>query len=190
VCVFCGSSPGRSPAYAATAAELGATLAQRGLGVVFGGGAVGLMGLVADAAIAAGGEVIGVIPEALQAKEIGHAGVTELRVMRSMHERKALMADLSDAFVALPGGLGTFEELCEMLTWAQLGEHSKPVVILDVEDFYEPLFALFDRAVDELFLRPQHRELAHRAGSVAEVLELLEQPAPPVLAKWIGRDET
>jgi uncharacterized protein (TIGR00730 family) len=148
------------------------------------------MGVVADAALAAGGEVVGVIPEALQAKEVGHAGLTELHVMRSMHERKALMAELSDAFVALPGGLGTFEELCEMLTWAQLGEHAKPVVVYDVEGFFEPLFALFDRAVDEQFIRPQHRALARRATSVAEVLELLEQPPAPALAKWIGREET
>jgi uncharacterized protein (TIGR00730 family) len=190
VCVFCGSSPGRSPAYAAAARELGAALAGQGLGVVYGGGAVGLMGIVADAALAAGGEVIGVIPEALQAKEIGHVGVTDLRVMRSMHERKALMADLSDAFVALPGGLGTFEELCEMLTWAQLGEHRKPVVILDVDGFYEPLFALFDRAVEERFLRTEHRALAQRARSVDEVLALMHEPAVPVLAKWIDRDET
>jgi uncharacterized protein (TIGR00730 family) len=190
VCVFCGSSPGRSGAYAATAVELGATLASRGIGVVYGGGAVGLMGLVADAALGAGGEVIGVIPHALQAKEIGHTGVTELVTTGSMHERKALMAQLSDAFIALPGGLGTFEELCEILTWAQLGEHAKPVVVLDVEDYYRPLFELFDRAVEERFLRPEHRALANRATTVAEALARLDQPPPPVLDKWIDRTET
>jgi uncharacterized protein (TIGR00730 family) len=169
---------------------LGVELGIRGLGLVYGGGAVGLMGLLADAALGAGASVTGVIPAALESKEIGHAGLTELRVTRSMHERKALMADLADGFVALPGGLGTFEELCEILTWAQLGEHAKPVVILDVDDFFQPLFELFDRAVEERFVKPEHRALANRAASVDEVFELLAKPPPPPQPKWIDRVET
>ena len=159
---------------------------------MFGGGAVGLMGVVADAAIGAGGEVIGVIPEALvRPRRSVTPASPSCASCASMHERKALMAELSDAFVALPGGLGTFEELCEMLTWAQLGVHSKPVVILDVEGFYEPLFALFDRAVDELFLRPQHRELAQPGPQRGRGAGGARANGPaPVLAKWIGRDET
>ena len=190
VCVFCGSSPGRSEGYTRVAEELGRELGRRGLTLVYGGGDVGLMGVLADAALAAGGEVIGVIPEALKDKEIAHLALTELRVTASMHERKAMMAELADGFVALPGGLGTFEELCEILTWAQLGYHAKPVVILDVEEFYEPLFSLFDRAVGEGFVRPQHRALANRACTVSEVFDLLSRPAAPPLAKWISRDET
>jgi hypothetical protein len=158
--------------------------------LVYGGGDVGLMGVLADAALAGGGDVIGVIPEALKAKELAHPGVTELIVTESMHERKATIAELAEGFVALPGGLGTFEELCEILTWAQLGYHAKPVVILDVERFYEPLFALLQRAVEEAFVRPEHHALANRARTVAEVFELLDRPARPPLPKWIGRQET
>ncbi len=190
ICVFCGSSPGRSPAYAAAAAELGAELGRRGIGLVYGGGDVGLMGLLADATLAAGGEVIGVIPAAMVHQEVAHGGLTELRVTASMHERKALMAELADAFVALPGGLGTFEELCEILTWAQLDHHRKPVVVVDVEEFYEPLFELFDRAVVEGFLKAEHCGLARRAVSVAEVFALLDRPLVPPSPKWIGPAET
>jgi uncharacterized protein (TIGR00730 family) len=190
VCVFCGSSRGSSPGYAAAAAELGTALAGRGAGLVYGGGAVGLMGVVADAVLAGGGEVIGVMPEALVAREIAHRGVTELRVTKSMHERKAEMAALADAFIALPGGLGTFEELCEILTWSQLGLHAKPVVLLDVDAFWAPFVALLESAVAAGFLRPTHRDLAHRAASVAEALSLLDAPAPPAVHKWIDKDET
>jgi uncharacterized protein (TIGR00730 family) len=190
VCVFCGSSRGAAPAYAAAATDLGTTLAAKGIGLVYGGGDVGLMGVVADSALAAGGTVIGVIPEALVAKEIAHAGLTELRVTGSMHERKALMAELSDGFIALPGGLGTFDELCEILTWGQLGLHTKPVVLLDVDGFWVPFGALLDGAVAAGFLRPTHRELAHVAGSVGEALALLESPPPPPVHKWIDRDDT
>jgi uncharacterized protein (TIGR00730 family) len=190
VCVFCGSSRGSSPAYAEVATELGTALAAEGVGLVYGGGDVGLMGVVADATLAAGGEVVGVMPEALVAKEIAHRGVTELKVTGSMHERKALMADLADGFIALPGGLGTLDELCEILTWGQLGLHTKPVVLLDVERFWSPFVALLDCAVEAGFLREVHRDLAHRAGSVAEALALLWSPPPPPMHKWIDRDST
>jgi uncharacterized protein (TIGR00730 family) len=190
VCVFCGSSRGSAPAYAAAAADLGTTLAVKGIELVYGGGDVGLMGVVADAALAAGGSVTGVMPDALVAKEIAHRGVTELRVTGSVHERKALMAELADGFIALPGGLGTFEELCEILTWAQLGLHTKPVVLLDVDRFWTPFEMLLDGAVAAGFLRPIHRDLAHVAGSVGAALALLEAPPPPPVHKWIDRDDT
>jgi uncharacterized protein (TIGR00730 family) len=190
VCVFCGSSRGVQPAYAATAADLGTTLAAKGIDLVYGGGHVGLMGVVADAALAAGGAVTGVMPQALVAKEIAHPGLTELRVTASMHERKAVMAELADAFIALPGGLGTFDELCEILTWGQLGLHAKPVVLLDVEGFWTPFGALLDGAVAAGFLRPVHREMAHVATSVGDTLALLESPPPPPVHKWIDRDDT
>ncbi len=190
VCVFCGSSPGSRPGYAAAAREMGTLLAERGIGVVYGGGRVGLMGTVADAALAAGGEVVGVIPEALVAREVGHAGLTELRVVRSMHERKALMADLADAFVALPGGLGTWEELCEVLTWAQLGIHDKPCGILNAEGYYDGLLALLDHAVAERFVRPEHRALVLEAAEPARMLALLQGFEAPAVTKWIDRSET
>lgn len=190
VCVFCGSSPGVRPGYAAAARTMGTQLAERGIGLVYGGGRVGLMGTVADAVMAAGGEVIGVIPEGLMAREVGHAGVTELRVVRSMHERKALMADLSDAFVALPGGFGTFEEYFEVLTWAQLGIHPKPCGLLNVERYYDPFLAMMDHAVAEGFVRPEHRASVLEAAEPGRMLELLAAFRPPTVPKWIGRDET
>jgi uncharacterized protein (TIGR00730 family) len=171
ICVFCGSRPGAGDAYVAAARSLGRTLAVRGLGVVYGGGNVGLMGELADAALAGGGEVIGVIPEALVQQEVAHTGLTELRVVRSMHERKAQMADLSDAFVALPGGMGTFEELFEILTWAQLGFHEKPSGLLDVGGYFAPLLELLDHAVSEGFVRPRHRALLLHAASADDLLE-------------------
>src|SRR3712207_1163783 len=156
VCVYCGSSPGARPEYRAAARDLGTHLAQSGIGVVYGGGKVGLMGAVADAARDAGGEVIGVIPRALWEREVGHRGLDDLRVVASMHERKALMADLSDAFVALPGGVGTLEELVEAMTWTQLGIHDKPCGLLDAGGYYRHLVAFLDHAVEERFLRPEH----------------------------------
>lgn len=153
VCVFCGASSGRVPAYAEAARSFGAALAARGLGLVYGGGRVGLMGAVADAALAAGGEVIGVIPQELVDRELAHDGVTDLRVVGSLHERKAHMAELSDAFVALPGGFGTLDELMEQLTWSQLGLHAKPVALFDVEDYWRPLIALARHATEEGFVR-------------------------------------
>ncbi|MFL5928751.1 MAG: TIGR00730 family Rossman fold protein [Gaiellaceae bacterium] len=153
VCVFCGASSGRSPAYADAARALGAELARRELGLVYGGGRVGLMGAIAEAALAAGGEVVGVIPQELVDRELAHGGLTELRVVGSLHERKALMAELVDGFVALPGGFGTLDELLEQLTWSQLGLHAKPIGLLDVEEYWRPLIELARHATDEGFVR-------------------------------------
>jgi uncharacterized protein (TIGR00730 family) len=188
ICVFCGSNEGADPAYAEAAASLGAGLAERGIGLVFGGGKVGLMGIVADAVVAGGGEAVGVIPEFLVRAEVAHAAVTELVVVDSMHERKSRMGDLADGFIALPGGYGTIEELVEVLTWSQLGLHAKPVVLLDVNTFYDPLFAFFDAAVEAGLLRPVHRQLAQRAGGVDEAIALATTPTPPTPHKWIDRD--
>ncbi|HEY1065630.1 MAG TPA: TIGR00730 family Rossman fold protein [Pirellulales bacterium] len=190
VCVFCGSNVGLNPVYCEAATHLGRTLAERGLRLVYGGGCVGLMGAVADAALAAGGEVFGVIPQALLDRELGHAGLTELAVVASMHERKALMADNSDAFLALPGGFGTFEEFCEVVTWTQLGLHAKPCGLLNVAGFYDPLLALFDRATDDAFIRPAHRRLVLASESADELLDLLAEFRPPAVSKWIDREET
>jgi uncharacterized protein (TIGR00730 family) len=190
ICVFCGSNRGARPAYAAAAQQLGTAVARRGLGLVYGGGHIGLMGVVADAALAAGGTVIGVIPEALVAKELAHPGLTELRVVPSMHERKALMGELSDAFVALPGGYGTLEEFCEVLTWAQLGLHQKPCGLLDVEGYYAHLLHLFDHAVREEFVAEGHRALVVEAQDPDRLLDLLSSYTAPVLPKWIEAKET
>jgi len=187
ICVFCGSSSGGRPEYTAAASGLAQVLARRGLGLVYGGGKVGLMGVLADAMLAAGGEAIGVIPQALMDKELGHPGLTELRVVASMHERKALMADLADGFVALPGGFGTFEEFCEVLTWTQLGFHQKPCGLLDVGGFYDGLLALFDRAVAERFVRPDHRAMVLTCADPEALLEQVEAWRPPTVPKWIDR---
>jgi hypothetical protein len=165
-------------------------LAQRGIRLVYGGGNVGLMGVIADAALAAGGQVVGVIPQHLMARELGHLGLTELKIVGSMHERKALMADLSDAFIALPGGIGTLEELLEILTWGQLGLHAKPCGLLDVCGYYAPLRQMLARAAAEGFLRPEHEELLVCSPDAAELLDLMISYAPPNLPKWIDRDET
>ncbi len=188
VCVFCGSSMGLRPAYKLAAQAMGETLAGRGIGLVYGGGNVGLMGVVADATLAAGGEVIGVIPEFLVAKEIAHTGLTKLHVVSSMHERKALMAELSDAFVALPGGYGTLEEFCEILTWSQLGLHHKPQGLLNIEGYYQPLLRLFDQAVTEQFLKPQLRSLVLEAPDPEQLLDLMANYRPQTVDKWIKRD--
>jgi uncharacterized protein (TIGR00730 family) len=190
VCVFCGSSAGGQPAYLDAARALGALLARRGIGVVYGGASIGLMGAVADAALAAGGEVIGVIPEALEAKEIAHQGLTRLDVVGSMHERKARMSDLADAFVALPGGMGTLEELSEILTWAQLGLHRKPCGLLDVAGYWRPLVAFFDHAVQERFLKPQHRALLAVEEEPRALLDALSGSLPPPEEKWIDRRQS
>jgi uncharacterized protein (TIGR00730 family) len=189
ICVFCGSNAGRRPEYAEAAREMGRVLVDRGLGLVYGGGKVGLMGIVADTVLAGGGEVIGVIPEALMAREVGHAGLTEMHVVRTMHERKALMADRADGFVALPGGFGTFEEFCEVLTWSQLGFHPKPCGLLNVAGYYDPLLALFTRAVDEGFVPPQHRALVIEESDPARLLDRFADFRPPATSKWIARDE-
>jgi uncharacterized protein (TIGR00730 family) len=191
ICVFCGSSPGARPAYAEAAAELGRLLVSEGIGVVYGGGAVGLMGVLADAVLAEDGEIVGVIPQALVEREIGHPGVADMRVVGSMHERKALMADLSDAFVALPGGLGTLEELFEVYTWAQLGLHRKPCGLLDVEDYFAGIVRFLDHAVEERFLPEQHRSMLIVDHDPRALLDRVRGYEPSaVQPKWLDRDET
>ncbi|MHC2145944.1 LOG family protein [Pseudomonas sp. 210_17 TE3656] len=187
VCVFCGASTGVNPAYREAAIALGQAIAQRGLTLVYGGGAVGLMGIVADAAMAAGGEVIGIIPQALKDAEVGHSGLTRLEVVDGMHARKARMAELSDAFVALPGGLGTLEELFEVWTWGQLGYHAKPLGLLDVNGFYSKLGSFLDHVVVEGFVRPQHRAMLRLADSPAELLDAMDSYQAPVLPKWVDK---
>jgi uncharacterized protein (TIGR00730 family) len=189
VCVFCGSNSGSDPQYAEAARELGRTLAAEGIRLVYGGGSVGLMGEVADAVLNAGGEVTGVIPHALWAREVGHRGLSDLRIVDTMHERKALMAELSDAFIALPGGLGTLEEIFEVWTWAQLGLHAKPVGFLNINDYYTPLFAFLDRAVRDALLRPQHRAMAVVERDIAAILTKLETWQAPRVEKWIRKGE-
>jgi uncharacterized protein (TIGR00730 family) len=187
VCVYAGSNFGTDPKYADGARALAATLAERGIGVVYGGGNVGLMGVLADTAMAAGGEVIGVMPRALIEREIGHRGITELRMVESMHERKALMADLSDAFVAVPGGIGTLEELIEVLTWTQLGFHRKACGVLNVNSYYDALAAFLDHAVTEGFLSSEHRGVLTVASDPAELLDRLAAFEPPTVGKWLER---
>ena len=189
VCVFCGSNPGTRPEYRAAAEATGELLAWSGVRLVFGGGAIGLMGAVAAAAMRAGGEVIGVIPAALDRRKIANRAVTELHVVETMHQRKAMMAELSDGFVALPGGLGTFEELFEVLTWAQLGIHAKPVGMLDVAGFYGPLLAFLASAVDEGFLRPEHLGLLVSATDPARLIDRMRSHTPPAVEKWLDLPE-
>ncbi|WIX79665.1 TIGR00730 family Rossman fold protein [Amycolatopsis carbonis] len=184
ICVFCGSSMGFSPAYAEAAAELGKLLAQRGIGLVYGGASVGTMGVVADSALAAGGEVIGVIPEALSSVEIAHAGLTELHVVADMHQRKAKMAALSDGFLTLPGGAGTLEELFEVWTWAQLGLHSKPIGLVDVGGYYGPLVSFADHMVTEGFLGAGYRDLLLVDSDASALLDRFADYSPPTPAKW------
>ena len=184
ICIFCGSSAGTNPAYRSAAERLGTFLARSGRSLVYGGGRVGLMGALADAALAAGGRVIGVIPEALVAREIAHSGLTELHVTTGMHARKARMAELADAFVAMPGGFGTLDELFEIVTWAQLEIHAKPIGLLNFAGYFDPLIRYLDHAVDQGFVRPEHRALLHVAEDPASLLELMgRQPAPHV-PKW------
>jgi uncharacterized protein (TIGR00730 family) len=177
--VFCGSQVGTNGLYQQTAAELGRLLAQHRYGLVYGGGHVGLMGVIADAVLQAGGEVIGVIPEALVARELAHTGVTHMHVVPSMHMRKARMAELANAFVAMPGGYGTFEELFEIITWAQLGLHRKPIGLLNVAGYFEGLMALVEHAISEGFIKPEHRQLTVVADRPAALLEALMHPTPP-----------
>jgi hypothetical protein len=190
ICVFCGSNSGSEKIYTEAARELGALFAREGIALVYGGGSVGLMGELADAVLHAGGEVIGVIPHALWAREFGHRGLTDLRIVDTMHERKAQMADLADAFIALPGGLGTFEEIFEVWTWAQLGLHAKPLGFLDVNGYYTPLMQFLDRAVRERFVRAEHRAIALVDADPASLLKRFESWQPPRVEKWITHDET
>ncbi len=187
VCVYCGANPGVSPVYAEAARGFGAFLAGRGIGVVFGGGRVGLMGAVADGTLAVGGEVIGVIPEKLRDLELAHDGLTRLDVVDGMHTRKMRMADLSDAFVALPGGWGTLEEIFEVTTWTQLNYHHKPLGMLDVRGFYGHLTAFLDHVADEGFIRPLHRGLIQVSDDPATLLEQMATAEIPDLAKWIDQ---
>ena len=190
VCVYLGSSPGRDPAYTQAAEALGAELIARGLGLVYGGGRVGLMGSLADAVMRAGGSVTGIIPEGVLEREVAHRELTELHVVRSMHERKALMADKADAFIALPGGLGTLEELAEVLTWSQLGLHAKPIGLLDVAGFWRPFVGWLDSCVEARFVRPEHRALLLDATDPAALLDALAAWTSPGVTKWLDRDET
>ena len=190
VCVYCGANPGRDPAYAEAASALGRTLAERGLGMVYGGGRVGLMGVVADAALAAGGRVTGVIPQALMTKELAYTGLTELIVTPSMHERKAQMAERADAFIALPGGLGTFEELFEIWTWGQLGWHRKPCGVLNIAGFYDGLVAFLDHATDAQFVKPVHRGMLLVDDDPGRLLDRFARYEAPAVPKWVGRGQT
>ena len=190
ICVFCGSSLGTRPAFADAAQALGRELASRGLELVYGGASVGLMGLVADAVLRAGGRAIGVIPQPLASKEIAHEGLSELHVVGSMHERKAKMSELADGFVTLPGGIGTFEETFEILTWAQLGLHRKPCGLLDVAGYYTPVVQLLDHACAEGFVRRDHLSMLLVEETAAALLDRFARYEPTYVAKWIERDET
>lgn len=190
LCVFSGSSFGANPAYEAAARALGRTLAERGIGAVYGGGSVGLMGAMADAALEAGGEVIGVIPEVLMGKEVDHRGLAKMHIVKSMHERKALMAELSDGFIALPGGWGTFEELFEVLTWSQLGLHKKPIGILNAGGYYERLLAFLDHGFEEAFVKRANAALYVVGDAPAELVDRMAEWDPPAVTKWITRSES
>jgi uncharacterized protein (TIGR00730 family) len=189
VCVYCGSNMGDRHTYLAAAQSLGKELAVRGIELVYGGGNVGLMGSIADAVLAAGGHVIGVIPQALVDKEVAHRGLPDLRIVHSMHDRKSLMAELSDAFIALPGGLGTLEEFCEIATWTQLGFHQKACGLLNIDGFYDELLAFLDHATAERFIRPEHRTIVLAAADPATLLDRLETYELPKVQKWIDRNQ-
>lgn len=189
LCVFCGSQNGSLPRFAAAAESLGKLMVQRGYGLVFGGGHVGLMGRLADAVLEAGGEAIGVIPEGLVRREVAHRGLTELRVVKTMHERKAAMAELSAGFIALPGGLGTLEELFEAVTWSQLGIHAKPCAVLDVDGYFSQLLAFLDTAVSRGFVAESNRDLLLVGDDPAELLERMQAWRSPVTRRWLGSDD-
>jgi len=189
ICVFAGSSPGRQPQYVEAAQQLGEELCARGYDLVYGGGRVGLMGTVADSVLGHGGQVIGVIPEALAEKEVAHRGLTDLRIVTSMHERKALMAELSTAFIALPGGLGTLEELFEVLTWVQLGIHTKPCGIVNVGGYFNGLLEFISHAVEERFLKPDHQSMILVDSDIKALLDAVEAFVPPAVEKWLDRDQ-
>ncbi|GGD70771.1 LOG family protein [Croceicoccus mobilis] len=189
ICVYLGSSPGRLPVYSEIAHEFGTLLAKRGIGLVYGGGKVGLMGVIADAVCGAGGEVIGVIPEALRARERDHQGITELHVVKTMHERKAMMANLADGFVTLPGGIGTFEEMFEAWCWSQLGYHDKPVGLLDVGDIFDGLKTLIDKVVEEGFLQPKHRSMLLVEKDPEVLLDRIISYIPPANEHWLGKSD-
>ena len=189
ICVYCGSSIGKRPEYATAAKALGKALVDRNIGLVYGGASVGIMGLIANTVLELGGEVIGIIPQAIADKEIAHTGLTELKVVANMHERKAMMADYSDGFIALPGGMGTLEELFEVLTWAQLGFHQKPCGVLNVDGYYDHLIAFLEHAVDQEYLKSQHFGMLQTAKEPDALLELLSSYQAPVDGKWITRKD-
>ncbi|MCA9251086.1 MAG: TIGR00730 family Rossman fold protein [Phycisphaerales bacterium] len=188
VCVFCGSSPGKSADYVEVASELGRELARRGLRLIYGGGNVGLMGAVADAVMSAGGEVVGIIPHMLAEKELAHTTITELIAVDSMHERKMEMANRADAFIALPGGFGTLDELCEILTWTQLGLHANPTALVNHRGFFDGFLSFLDHAEEERFLRPEHRALVLTGKTPAEALDQLTANPPQLFDKWLDRE--
>jgi uncharacterized protein (TIGR00730 family) len=190
ICVYCGSSPGRLPAYREAADRLGRVLAERRIGLVYGGASVGVMGAVADAVLEEGGEAIGVIPRSLATKEVAHHGLDELIVVDSMHQRKAKMAELSDGFVALPGGWGTIEEIFEMLTWAQLGFHEKPCGLLNVAAYFDPLFTFLERAIEQRFVKEDHRPMMMMDSNPAALLDRFSDYRAPRVRKWLGPEET
>lgn len=189
ITVFCGSSSGFRPEYAEAAKELGRNLVEQNIRLVYGGGNVGLMGIIADEVMKNGGEVVGIIPESLDKKEVAHRGISELRVVNSMHERKALMAEFADGFIAMPGGIGTFEEFFEILTWAQLGFHHKPCGLLNVANYYDGLLSLCENAVNEGFLRKQHSELILVDSDSTKLLEKMQNYKPQTIEKWIDKEE-
>lgn len=190
ICVFSGSSPGLQPEYRQAARELGRELARRQLRLVYGGANVGLMAVVANAVLEAGGQVTGVIPQSLVEKEVAHSGLEDLRIVDSMHQRKALMADLADGFIALPGGMGTLEELCEILTWSQLGLHSKACGLLDVCEYYLHLRQFFRHMIQQRFLKPEYERLVLYSDDPGQLLDMFQEYRPLHLPKWIDRETT
>lgn len=190
VCVFCAAGDGRDPVYVKQALEMGRYLAESGRRIVYGGGRTGLMGALAEGALAAGGEIIGIMPKHLVDHEVAHTGLTELRVVASMHERKALLAELSDGFLAMPGGLGTLEELFEIWTWGQLGLHRKPYGVLNVNGYFSPLLQFLDHAVTEQFVRPEYRALLVVDAEPAALIAQMESMEPPPLPRWVQRETT
>lgn len=189
LCVFCGSSSGNDPAYTEVAGLLGAAIARAGIELVYGGASVGLMGVVADAALHEGGRVTGVLPQSLKDKELAHAGLTELHIVESMHQRKAMMAELSDGFIALPGGVGTLEEIFEVWTWGQLGYHRKPCAVLNVAGFHDALIQFLDHVCERQFMKQAHRDMLVVADNVPLLLDRLREYEPPAVAKWIKAAE-
>lgn len=190
VCVFCGSSSGQRPEYRDVTRHIGREIARRECTLVYGAGDIGLMGILADTVLAEGGKVVGVIPQALVEREVAHHGLTELHIVDSMHQRKALMAQRADAFLALPGGIGTLEELCEILTWAQLGIHNKPIGLLNTAGYFQPLIDLIDHMIDEKFLKQSFRELLIVADDPAPLLDACTNYSPPHIRRWLDLDET
>jgi uncharacterized protein (TIGR00730 family) len=189
ICVYCGSSPGKSPVYSNAAARLAQALCERGIGLVYGGAAVGVMGAIADAVLDAGGEAVGVIPRALAVKEVAHDGLTELHVVASMHDRKAMMAELADGFIALPGGWGTLEEIFEMLTWAQLGFHDKPCGLLNIEGYYDDLIGFLEKSFEQQFVNELYRPMLMKSHEPATLLDQFSAYRAPKVRKWMGEDE-